>query len=95
MNKEAKPQMEEEKERIEEAGGIVTRGRVEGCLNLSRTLGDHEFKDRPDLPKERQKIVAVPEVRVAPLDKAQFIVVACDGIWDCLKPQECVDFISK
>lgn len=24
-----------------------------------------------------------------------FIVIACDGIWDCLTNQECCDFISE
>jgi serine/threonine protein phosphatase PrpC len=24
-----------------------------------------------------------------------FIVIACDGIWDCLSNQECCDFISE
>lgn len=64
----------------------MKRGRVDGSLNLSRTIGDHEYKDNPCLPKERQKIVAVPEIRsekISPKD-TPFIVVACDGIWDCL-----------
>lgn len=95
MNKEAKPHHEEEKQRIQEAGGVVTRGRVEGCLNLSRSLGDHEYKDRPDLPEEKQKIVAVPEIRSCKLSDVDFIIVACDGIWDCLEPQECIEEIAN
>lgn len=35
-----KPEDPKEMERIEKAGGIVTYGRVNGNLNLSRALGD-------------------------------------------------------
>ena len=34
-----------EKLRILEAGGTVIEGRVNGNLNLSRALGDFDFKD--------------------------------------------------
>ena len=38
-----------EKLRIEKAGGEVRQGRVNGCLAVSRSLGDYEFKLREDL----------------------------------------------
>ena len=39
-----KPDNELEKKRITRAGGFVTDGRVNGNLNLSRALGDLEYK---------------------------------------------------
>lgn len=40
-----KPESDEERQRIERAGGQVTAdGRVNGGLNLSRALGDHFYK---------------------------------------------------
>lgn len=41
-------------------------------------------------------ITCVPEiktVKLTPEDK--FLVIACDGIWDCLTSQECVDVFTK
>lgn len=39
-----KPENEEEKERIEKAGSVILEGRVDGNLNLSRSLGDLKYK---------------------------------------------------
>jgi serine/threonine protein phosphatase PrpC len=45
LSKDHKPLDEEEKSRIIKAGGFVTsEGRVNGNLNLSRSLGDFKFK---------------------------------------------------
>jgi len=39
-----KPENEIEKKRIEKAGSTITEGRVDGNLNLSRSLGDLKYK---------------------------------------------------
>lgn len=39
-----KPDNKEEKERIEKAGSTIIEGRVDGNLNLSRSLGDLKYK---------------------------------------------------
>lgn len=39
-----KPENEEERTRIERAGSTITEGRVDGNLNLSRSLGDLKYK---------------------------------------------------
>lgn len=46
-----------------QAGGFVTDGRVNGSLNLSRALGDMEYKQSADLEAAEQIVTAVPEVR--------------------------------
>ena len=44
MSEDHKPDNPGEKKRIESAGGMIADGRVKGSLNLSRALGDFEFK---------------------------------------------------
>ena len=63
MSIDHKPDMPEEKARIEKAGGFVSEGRVNGNLNLSRALGDLEYKSDKKLNEEEQLIIAVPEVK--------------------------------
>ena len=71
-------------------------GRINGNLNLSRALGDLEYKQNKKLPPEEQMITAFPEVTIENITSdINFIVLACDGIWDCLTNQECCDFISE
>ena len=44
MSEDHKPDNENEKARITKAGGEVWEGRVNGTLNLSRAIGDLEYK---------------------------------------------------
>lgn len=91
-----KPTNEGEKSRIVAAGGYVDLGRVNGNLALSRGIGDFEFKNATDLPPEEQAVTALPDVLVhdATSDD-EFIILACDGIWDCLTSQQAVDFVRR
>jgi len=52
MSIDHKPDNKEEKDRIEKAGGFVSEGRVNGNLNLSRALGDLEYKKDENLKPE-------------------------------------------
>ncbi|KIK69554.1 hypothetical protein GYMLUDRAFT_33926 [Collybiopsis luxurians FD-317 M1] len=89
-----KPTNESEKIRISGAGGYVEYGRVNGNLALSRAIGDFEFKKNYNLPPEKQIITADPDVTTHEIDpEDEFLVLACDGIWDCLTSQQVVNFI--
>ncbi|EEB08727.1 protein phosphatase 2C Ptc3 [Schizosaccharomyces japonicus yFS275] len=90
-----KPSNDEEKARICAAGGRVDFGRVNGNLALSRAIGDFEFKSS-DLPPEKQIVTAVPDVVCHELtDDDEFVILACDGIWDCKTSQQVVEFVRR
>jgi serine/threonine protein phosphatase PrpC len=96
MSIDHKPDNIGEKKRIEEAGGFVEENRVKGILNLSRSLGDLEYKSDKSLPAEKQMITAFPEIKVEKIvSDSEFLIIACDGIWDCLTSQEAVNFVSE
>ncbi|KAF2142431.1 uncharacterized protein K452DRAFT_318073 [Aplosporella prunicola CBS 121167] len=91
-----KPQNEGEKARITAAGGFVDFGRVNGNLALSRAIGDFEFKKSADLPPEQQIVTAFPDVTVHDMsDDDEFLVIACDGIWDCQSSQAVIEFVRR
>ncbi|CAK7269055.1 Protein phosphatase 2C 2 [Sporothrix epigloea] len=91
-----KPQNDGEKARITAAGGFVDFGRVNGNLALSRAIGDFEFKKSAELPPEQQIVTVYPDVTVHELgDNDEFLVIACDGIWDCQSSQAVVEFVRR
>ncbi|KAJ8393267.1 hypothetical protein AAFF_G00063390 [Aldrovandia affinis] len=97
MSYDHKPEDELELARIKNAGGKVTMdGRVNGGLNLSRAIGDHFYKRNKALAPEEQMISALPDIKVLTLNKEHdFMVIACDGIWNVMSSQEVVDFVSQ
>ncbi|CAJ1397613.1 unnamed protein product [Effrenium voratum] len=95
-----KPASDTEKARIEAAGGWLedSQGgaRVNGNLNLSRAVGDLEYKKRSDLKPEEQVICSTPDVIVRELlPEDEFIVLACDGVWDVMTNQGICDFVKE
>lgn len=91
-----KPTNEGEYARICAAGGFVDIGRVNGNLALSRAIGDFDFKKSTDLPPEEQIVTAFPDVIEHEITKDdEFVVLACDGIWDCLTSQQVVEIVRK
>ncbi|KAJ1413102.1 hypothetical protein SESBI_19861 [Sesbania bispinosa] len=51
--------------------------------------GDMEFKQNKFLPPEKQIVTANPDINTVELcDEDEFMVLACDGIWDCMSSQQ-------
>eukprot|EP00353_Schmidingerella_taraikaensis_P014031 CAMPEP_0185578072 /NCGR_PEP_ID=MMETSP0434-20130131/11928_1 /TAXON_ID=626734 ORGANISM="Favella taraikaensis, Strain Fe Narragansett Bay" /NCGR_SAMPLE_ID=MMETSP0434 /ASSEMBLY_ACC=CAM_ASM_000379 /LENGTH=295 /DNA_ID=CAMNT_0028195797 /DNA_START=170 /DNA_END=1057 /DNA_ORIENTATION=+ len=91
LSDDHKPDNPGEKARIEAAGGFVEENRVNGSLNLSRSIGDFEYKSSEELPFTQQQVTVDPEIRqIARQPADSFLVLACDGIWDCLTSEECI-----
>ena len=96
LSKDHKPEDQVEIDRIEKSGSVITEGRVDGNLNLTRSLGDLKYKDRKHLTPEEQAITANPDVTVFPLsDDIDFIVMGCDGIWEKKSNEEQIDWIQN
>lgn len=88
-----KPQQIKEHRRIKEAGGFITFNgvwRVAGILATSRALGDFPLKDR-------NLIIAEPDILTFDLKdmKAQFMILASDGLWDEFSNEEAVAFVRE
>jgi hypothetical protein len=75
----------------------VLNERVDGGLAVSRALGDFEYKMRSDLPQRRQRVSAEPDVTVIERQFAEdeFLLLACDGIWDVMTNQGAAKFIHS
>lgn len=91
-----KPKNPEEEARIRAAGGHTEANRVNGMLAMSRAIGDFKFKSDPKLPADKQLVIAVPDIITEKRDAAndEFLVVACDGVWDCFSNQELCDVVT-
>eukprot|EP00056_Hartaetosiga_gracilis_P011102 m.166320 g.166320 ORF g.166320 m.166320 type:complete len:624 (+) comp13445_c4_seq3:159-2030(+) len=95
LSKDHKPTDEEELNRIIKAGSFVSEtGRIENGLNLSRALGDWRYKNSGLVTHEDQAVSYVPDFAQEDLcDDDEFLIVACDGIWNTMTSQDAVDFI--
>lgn len=93
LSEDHRPSLPSEVTRIEKAGGSIQHGRVNGILGLTRAMGDFEFKSEDG---EHDVISCVPDVKVVPVDRAtEFIVVACDGVFDVMSNEEVGDFFRR
>ncbi|XP_071455180.1 probable protein phosphatase 2C T23F11.1 [Hetaerina americana] len=89
-----KPSNDIEMKRIQAAGGWVEYNRVNGNLALSRALGDFMFKKNEKKKPEEQIVTAYPDIEVRELTSDwEFVLLACDGIWDVMSNEEVVDFV--
>ena len=95
-----KPNDQIEMNRIVGAGGFITEAqghfRINGNLNLSRSLGDLKYKQNPQKSFAEQIITAHPDITehvLSPQD--EFMILACDGVWDVLSNDEAVAFVRE
>ncbi|KAH7308073.1 protein phosphatase 2C [Stachybotrys elegans] len=77
---------ENEGKRIANAGGLILNNRVNGVLAVTRALGDTYMKDLVTGHPYTTETVIQPE-----LD--EFMIIACDGLWDVCSDQEAVDLV--
>jgi serine/threonine protein phosphatase PrpC len=86
---------EDECKRVIASGGSIVNNRLNGLLAVSRSFGDIPFKER-GLPRSKVPLIATPEIIsevITPM--TEFAIIATDGLWDIISPQEAVNFIRK
>ncbi|KAK3399137.1 phosphatase 2C-like domain-containing protein [Sordaria brevicollis] len=77
---------ENEGKRIANAGGLILNNRVNGVLAVTRALGDTYIKDLVTGHPYTTETVIQPEWD-------EFMIIACDGLWDVCSDQEAVDLV--
>lgn len=92
-----KPGLPSERERIVKAGGTVMIQRVNGSLAVSRALGDFEYKNVEGRGPCEQLVSPEPEIFMRDRDDNldEFLVLACDGIWDVMSNEDLCQFIHN
>lgn len=90
LTKDHKPNWPDEKKRIAKLGGEIYYDSYDwrvGTLSVSRAFGDMDTKPY---------ITHKPDVfRLSLTKKDEFIVLACDGLWDVMCNQEVIQFIYE
>lgn len=84
LSHDHKPDLPEEKKRIEAAGhSVINVGgveRVDGELAMSRSLGDYKYKDNLSLPAHLQAVTCEPDFIETDLLDGDILALYCDGL---------------
>ncbi len=96
LNKEHQTIIQSEKERVLKSGANIVGFRINGMINLTRAIGDLKFKTNYNLKRHEQSVIALPEItKIEYTEDIEFIIMGCDGVWDCVKRQLVCDFVDK
>ncbi|XP_055341557.1 probable protein phosphatase 2C T23F11.1 isoform X2 [Paramacrobiotus metropolitanus] len=76
--------------------GYVENGRINGNLAVPRAIGDFYYKNNMEGPPYDRIVCAWADITVRTLtDDWEFLVMACDGIWDVMTNAEVVEFVRN
>ncbi|KAI4301555.1 hypothetical protein L6164_034822 [Bauhinia variegata] len=93
MSQDHRPIYPSERKRVEELGGFVDDGYLNGVLSVTRALGDWDMK----FPRgSSSPLIAEPEFRQVILtEDDEFLIIGCDGIWDVMSSQHAVSLVRR
>uniref|UniRef100_A0A5B6YHY0 protein-serine/threonine phosphatase n=1 Tax=Davidia involucrata TaxID=16924 RepID=A0A5B6YHY0_DAVIN len=93
MSQDHRPKYASERRRVEELGGYIDDGYLNGVLSVTRALGDWDMK----FPRgSASPLIAEPEFQQAALtEDDEFLIIGCDGIWDVMSSQQAVSLVRR
>ncbi|MBA0612619.1 hypothetical protein Godav_013202 [Gossypium davidsonii] len=93
MSQDHRPSYLQERKRVEELGGFIDDGYLNGYLSVTRALGDWDMK----FPLgSASPLIAEPDVRQIVLSEDdEFLIIGCDGIWDVMSSQFAVSLVRR
>ena len=75
-----------ESTRVENAGGLILKNRVNGVLAVTRSLGDSYMKDL---------VLGKPFTTSTQIIKDdEFMIIACDGVWDVISDAKACKIVA-
>ncbi|XP_020588258.1 probable protein phosphatase 2C 47 [Phalaenopsis equestris] len=93
MSQDHRPIHAAERQRVEECGGYIDDGYLNGVLSVSRALGDWDIKLPIGSPSP---LIAEPEfMQVMLMEDDEFLIIGCDGIWDVMSSQHAVNLVRR
>ncbi|XVF38936.1 hypothetical protein REPUB_Repub20aG0145600 [Reevesia pubescens] len=93
MSQDHRPSYLPERKRVEELGGHIDDGYLNGYLSVTRALGDWHLKFPLGLASP---LIAEPDVRQIVLtEEDEFLIIGCDGIWDVMSSQFAVSLVRR
>ena len=93
--KEHLTNLEEEKNRVYNAGGWIADNKIMGNLKITRSLGDLSYKNNSKLKYDQQMIIPIPDIICDDFDDIDFIIIGSNGIWDGLTNDDVCNFFKK
>lgn len=92
MFEEHNTRLGSEIERIEKVGGFIENNRVLGKINITRAIGDFEFKNK----NNKQNIISTdPKIFTKELNNDDYIVMGSDGAFEKLSPKIIGNYFIK
>ncbi|KAB2625128.1 protein phosphatase 2C 13 [Pyrus ussuriensis x Pyrus communis] len=93
MSQDHRPSYLPERMRVEQLGGYIDDGYLNGSISVTRALGDWGLK----LPLgSSSPLIAEPDVQQVMLTEGdEFFIIGCDGIWDVMSSQYAVSLVRR
>ena len=96
LSTDQRPTRSTELTRIEATGGFVEDGYVNGHLGVARAFGDFHIEGLKGTEAKPGPLVVEPEVERWQLThEDEFVIIACDGLWDVFSSHNAVDFARQ
>ena len=96
LSTDQRPNCSTETSRIERAGGFVEDGYINGHLGVARAFGNFHVEGLKGTETLPGPLTVEPEVeRWRLTGEDEFLVIACDGLWDVFSSNNAVDFARR